>query len=189
MLCVCNDGSFNGSAGNRNAIQIYDVDRIVGSVREFFGLLAFPAVTPTDAILTIGEPLASGCYGMAIYVTAVDNLQIRAHSGGAGIGLTTRSHRSFTGLLSFTTARIVFMRMDVAGYTIELWVGGKRFTDFVDTGSLASFAGPRCDRNRLNVGAAFEGGDRRHLPLEAFAFGYRLGAAGDTADYRLAIEG
>lgn len=186
VLYVNDDLGFHGSPGDKNAVHRFEAPKIVGSVFEFVGVVSWGSITPTDAVLTIGDPIASDTYGAGVYVPA--STEIRFIARNKGRTEFARAQVNFTSLPSFASPRIVFLRHDVAAETVELWVDGTSYAASSVTYAINNFDGPYTDRMRLNLGASYEGSVIRNLVMTAKAAGYVLRNP-DDADERLEMEG
>ncbi len=189
-LYVCNAAKFQAGLTDVNAVMVFDAPGIVGTQWNVYGIASYPSATGTDAILTIGNPLANDGYGLALYTAGPNTMQLCVQSGGSGTGSATRALLDFTDLPSLTTPRIVHAQVDMVAETFRLWIDGTEIlTTGTSTGSLSDFKGPVTDRARLNVGCAFEGTDTRNLALTTKALGYSMVAINrETVEGWLAHE-
>jgi hypothetical protein len=164
-LVVVNDGYYHGQTPALNqAIQV-DVPILAASTIDLFGVVIVPVTTGTDALFTMGDPLAAATVGTGLYTASATDLRTFQHTGGTG---TTTQESCIAVSPSLVSARIFYARIAAAGLTI--WVDGTQ----VATDSGAALVGAMYNLAILRICAAADSGGR--LPTATVkAMGYTMG--------------
>jgi hypothetical protein len=181
-LYVANDAWFHPGTPALNRILTFAIAPPVANVFDWFMVLTVPATTGTDAIATIGDPLANATVGVGLYSASATDLRLFAHTGGTG----TTTQESVTGVSpSLTVPRIVYARADQANNAMTLWVDGTQ----IATDSAAALVGALSGGGTLHLGASSGGGRSPTMTLKAI--GYSLLSAAQLAaeDPRQKLEG
>ncbi|MEN7538034.1 hypothetical protein [Aurantiacibacter flavus] len=159
----CNDALSRG-VGPANTVEQFDTGEMLGTTAEFFGIASWTAPTSADCLISIGEPVLGG-HGAGLYPLGENALRFHARSYS----------RTWTGLPSWSTPKILFVRFDAISDTCRLWIDGVEYSSFTENAPISSTTRPLCDRNRLNIGATYEDAiEARHLASTIKALGYSM---------------
>jgi len=151
-IIICNDADYHRSSGTNptlNRVLEFNLAKPSGLICDIFGKVIVPTTTGTDAIFTIGDPLASATTGLGLYTAGATDLRLFANDGSTGT--THQISQTFTVSSMATVAKVFYGRIDTLNDTISMWIGGTLVT--ASTGKSA-YLGPLGGGGTLRIGNA-----------------------------------